>query len=44
MRVAENKRVRDMMDNKNGDNFTGPKWDEARRKHREKMNGRSNAA
>jgi len=35
MRVQENKRIRDMT--QTGGKFTGPKWDEARRKHKEKM-------
>ena len=35
MRVDEAKRLQDMM--KDGGKWSGPKWDEARRKHREKM-------
>lgn len=44
MRVMENKRIQEITSGKSGSSFTGPEWDEARRKHREKMNGKSNAA
>lgn len=29
---------------KGGGKFSGPEWDEARRKHKEKMNGKSSAS
>lgn len=35
MRIAENKRLQEMM--KDGGKWSGPEWDEARRKHKAKM-------
>lgn len=39
MRVEENKRVTKMMNG--GGKFSGPDWDKARRKHREKMKAKA---
>lgn len=35
MRIEESRRIRDMTEG--GGKFSGPEWDEARRKHKEKM-------
>lgn len=41
MRVQENERISQMT--KDGGKFSGPQWDEARRKHREKMKAKAEA-
>jgi hypothetical protein len=42
MRVQENERITQMT--KGGGKFQGPEWDEARRRHREKMKEQANGA
>lgn len=42
MRVEESKRISDM--SKGGAKFSGPEWDEARRKHKEKIRAKADGA